>query len=142
MARALLFANKKVNLLDVKVKELENKIEQDKPKVIFAEALEVSKTSILIGELAKLLKQNGINVGQNRLFEYLKNHGYLCTKGELYNTPTQKSMNLGLMEVKTRLITNPDGSTMTTRTTKITGKGQSYFINIFLKMKAKETKGE
>ncbi|MEV2550859.1 phage antirepressor [Paenibacillus larvae] len=112
-------------------KLLESQIEQDRPKVIFAEALETSKSSILIGELAKLLKQNGINVGQNRLFNWLRAEGYLGRKGDYRNLPTQKSMALGLFEIKTRTIANPDGSTRITKTTKVTGKGQVYFVNKF-----------
>lgn len=111
--------------------KLQNKIEQDKPKVIFAEALETSNNSILIGELAKLLKQNGVNIGQNRLFHLLREQGYLGRKGEYYNIPTQRSMELGLFEIKTRTIANPDGSVRVTKTTKVTGKGQIYFINKF-----------
>ena len=111
---------------------LESKIEEDRPKVVFAEALEVSKNSILVGELAKILKQNGVDIGQNRLFEYLRKRGYLCNrKGEMFNAPTQKSMDLKLMEIKKTPFVNADGSVRTTRTTKITGKGQSYFINKF-----------
>ncbi|WP_064614408.1 phage antirepressor KilAC domain-containing protein [Streptobacillus moniliformis] len=135
MARAVLIANDKVKKLDVKVQELENKIEQDKLKVVFAEALEISKTSILVGELAKLIKQNGVEIGANRLFEWLRNNGYLGTKGENYNLPTQKSMNLKIMEIKKTTSINPDGSVRTNRTPKITGKGQQYFINKFLKDK-------
>jgi len=107
------------------------KIESDKPKVIFAEALETSQHSILIGELAKLLKQNGVDIGQNRLFERLRQDGYLGCKGEYRNLPTQKAMELKLFEIKTRTINNPDGSVRVTRTTKVTGKGQIYFINKF-----------
>ncbi|NJI82766.1 hypothetical protein GSQ54_21400, partial [Clostridioides difficile] len=88
------------------------------------------ENSILVGELAKILKQNGVDTGQNRLFDWLRDNGYLIKrKGEDYNIPTQKSMNLGIMEVKKRVINNPDGSTKVTRTVKITGKGQVYFIN-------------
>ena len=133
MARALMFAEKKMNTLQIEVKELQNKIEADKAKVIFAEALEISNNNILIGDLAKILKQNGIDIGQNRLFEYLRKNGYLCSRGEQYNSPTQKSLELGLFEVKTRTINNPDGSVRVTRTTKVTPKGQSYFINQFKK---------
>lgn len=112
--------------------KLAAKIEADKPKVLFAEALEVSSNSILIGELAKLLKQNGINIGQNRLFEWLRNEGYLMrTKGERWNDPTQKALELGLFEMKVRTINNPDGSVRTTKTTKVTGKGCIYFVNKF-----------
>lgn len=109
---------------------LENK--ELKPKALFADAVSASNESILIGQLAKLIRQNGYEIGQNRLFEYLRENGYLIKKGERYNQPTQKSMDLGLFEVKERTITNPDGSTRITLTTKVTGKGQVYFINKFL----------
>ncbi|MED1953952.1 phage antirepressor [Brevibacillus centrosporus] len=108
---------------------LEVQIEATRPKVIFAEALETSNNTILIGELAKLLKQNGVDIGQNRLFERLRKDGYLGNKGEYYNLPTQKSMELKLFEIKTRSINNPDGSVRVTKTTKVTVKGQIYFIN-------------
>ena len=114
-------------------KQLERKVEQDKPKVLFADAVETAKTSILVGELAKLLRQNGIKIGQNRLFEWLRQNGYLIARaGHDHNMPTQYSMERGLMEIKERTINNPDGSTYITRTPKITGKGQRYFINKFL----------
>ncbi|UJS28454.1 phage antirepressor KilAC domain-containing protein [Macrococcoides canis] len=126
MKRALQIADKKII-------SLEEKIALDKPKVLFADALTTSNSSILIGELAKLLKQNGVEIGQNKLFEWLRANGYLIKKkGELYNLPTQYSMDLGLMDIKKRVINNADGSTRTTRTTKVTGKGQQYFINKFL----------
>ncbi|PGS49865.1 phage antirepressor, partial [Bacillus cereus] len=111
----------------------ERTIEKQKPKVLFAEALEVSETSILVGELSKLMKQNGIPIGQNKLFEWLRENGYLCKKkGEMYNLPTEYSMDLKLFEIKKRTVNNPDGSLRTTRTPKVTGKGQVYFINKFL----------
>ena len=120
-----------------KRKLLEAQIETDKPKVIFAEAVDEAQTSILDGDLAKLLKQNGINTGQKRLFEWLRANGYLISrKGNDYNSPTQKSMELGLFEIKERTINNPDGSIRITKTPKVTGKGQVYFINKFLKDKA------
>lgn len=116
-----------------KRKQLENKVEKDKPKVLFADAVETAKTSILVGELAKLLRQNGVKIGQNRLFEWLRQNGYLIARaGHDHNMPTQYSMERGLMEIKERTINNPDGSTYITRTPKITGKGQRYFINKFL----------
>ena len=126
MKRALEYA-------DRKVVELKERIALDKPKVLFAEAVEVSQSSILIGELSKLLKQNGIEIGQNRLFEWLRSKGYLIKKkGELFNLPSQKSMDMGLFEIKKRIVSNPDGSSRTTRTPKVTGKGQIYIINKFL----------
>lgn len=126
MKRALQFA-------DNKIMTLETKIEQDKPKVLFADAVDSSTSSVLVGELAKLISQNGYNIGQNRLFEWLRDNGFLIKrKGETFNLPTQRSMDQGLMDIKKRTINNADGSIRTTRTTKITGKGQQYFINKFL----------
>ncbi|CEF19167.1 Phage antirepressor protein [Staphylococcus xylosus] len=116
-----------------KVEKLEAQVEENKPKVLFADSVIGSQSSILIGELAKLLKQNGVNIGQNRLFEWLRENGYLIKqKGENYNLPTQRSADLEIMDIKKRTINNPDGSSQITRTTKITGKGQQYFINKFL----------
>ena len=115
--------------------KLQQQAEQNKPKVVFAEALEVSKDSILIGELSKLLNQNGIDIGQNRLFRWLRENEYLGKRGEYYNLPTQKAMNLKVFEIKTSIVHSPDGSVKTVRTTKVTGKGQKYFINKFLKEK-------
>lgn len=108
------------------------KIEEYKPKAIFADAVSASKTSILVGELAKILHQNGVTIGQNRLFEWLRNNGYLCCYGERYNMPTQRSMEMSLFEIKETTINNPDGSIRVSRTVKVTGKGQQYFINKFL----------
>src|SRR5690606_22371022 len=109
-----------------------------KPKALFADAVETSENSILIGELAKILRQNGIDIGQNRLFRWLRENGYLCKqRGENYNLPTQYSMDLGLFEIKKRTINNPDGSVRVTRTPKVTGKGQIYFINKFLAEQSK-----
>lgn len=114
----------------------EAQIEADKPKVIFADAVSVSKTSILIGELAKILKQNGVDTGEKRLFTYLRDNGYLIKrKGTDYNSPTQKSMELGLFEVKETTVTHSDGHITVNKTTKVTGKGQQYFINKFLHKK-------
>ena len=110
--------------------EAEN--QKNKPKVLFADSVEASSDSILIGELAKLICQNGFSIGQNRLFDWLRNNNYLIKRGERRNQPTQYSMDLGLMDIKKRTIDNPDGSIRTTVTTKITGKGQIYFINKFL----------
>ena len=104
-----------------------------KPKAIFADAVSVSDTSILVGELAKLLKQNGVEIGQNRLFAWLRQNGYLISRrGNDYNMPTQKSMNLGLFKIKETSITHSDGHVTVNKTTKVTGKGQQYFINKFL----------
>ena len=118
----------------IKVQALQEQAAQDRPKVIFAEAVNASNSSILIGSLAKILRQNGVNIGQNRLFTWLRENGYLMTcKGERWNFPTQASIDRGSFEVKTRIINNPDGSTRITHTTKVTGKGQIYFINQLLK---------
>ncbi len=118
--------------LTTAVGKLEAKVEQDKPKVIFAQAVETAKTSILIGDLAKLLRQNGVETGPKRLFEQLRQEGYLMKSGGSYNMPTQRSMEMGLFEVKESIINNPDGSIRINKTTKVTGKGQTYFINKFL----------
>lgn len=118
------------------IRNLNAKIEADKPKVLFANAVETSKSSILIGDLAKLIRQNGCDIGQNRLFEWLRNNGYLIKNGERRNMPTQRSMELGLFEIKERTINNPDGSIRITKTVKVTGKGQEYFINKFLAEKS------
>ena len=120
-----------------KVQALQEQAAIDRPKVIFADAVDTSKESILIGNLAKILKQNGVNIGQNRLFTWLRENGYLMNcKGERWNFPTQSSVERGLLEVKTRVINNPDGSTRITHTTKVTGKGQIYFINRLIKEEA------
>ena len=113
-------------------KKLQQTLESQKPKVLFAESVETSKSSILVGDLAKLIKQNGHDIGQNRLFDWLRDNGYLIKGGESKNMPTQMAMELGLFEVKERAIDNPDGSVRVTRTTKVTGKGQIYFINKFI----------
>lgn len=112
--------------------QLINKIEADAPRVLFSKAVETSKRSCLVSELAKILKQNGVEIGQNRLFEWLRSNGYLCQKGAQRNQPTQKSMEMGLFEIKQTTITKPDGSTLVSTTTKVTGKGQIYFVNKFL----------
>ena len=108
-----------------------------KPKALFADAVSVSETSILVGELAKLLKQNGVEIGQNRLFAWLRRNGYLISRrGNDYNMPTQKSMNLGLFKIKETSITHADGHVTVNKTPKVTGKGQQYFINKFLSEKS------
>lgn len=125
MARALQIAERKI-------KNLEDKALADKPKVLFEEAVSASHTSILVGDLAKLLRQNGVDIGQNRLFKFLREKGYLCGGGERYNLPTQRSMDREWFQVKETTINQPDGSIRVTRTVKVTGKGQQYFINLFL----------
>lgn len=126
MARALQIAGDKL-------KRLENKVEADAPKVLFADAVSASKTSILVGELAKLLKQNGVDIGQHRLFRWMRENGYLIRRnGTDFNMPTQKSMDLGLFTVKETAITHSDGTVTVSKTTKVPGKGQQYFIQKFL----------
>lgn len=112
---------------------LEVQVEENKPKVLFADAVSVSNTSILVGDLAKIIKQNGVNIGANRLFAWLRDNGYLIKrKGNDYNMPTQYSMDLKLFEVKETVITHSDGHTSISKTPKVTGKGQQYFVNKFL----------
>ena len=113
------------------LKQKDVQIERMKPKALFADAVASSKNSILIGELSKIIKANGYDIGQRRLFSWMRENGYLMKSGEAYNQPTQKSMDLGLMEIKKSTINNPDGSIRTTTTAKITGKGQVYFVNKF-----------
>lgn len=110
----------------------EQTIKSNAPKVLFADAVSTSQRSCLVAELAKILQQNGINIGQNRLFAWMRKNGYLCSRGQYYNQPTQKAMELGLFELKQTTITKPDGTVLVTTTTKITGKGQVYFVNKFL----------
>ena len=118
-----------------KNKRLQTDVDRMKPKEIFADAVSASKTSILIGDLAKILKQNGINTGQNRLFETLRNDGYLIKqKGSNWNMPTQRAMEMGLFEIKESTHIDGNGCNVTTKTTKVTGKGQQYFINRYLKI--------
>ena len=123
-------------------REKNNMLLQDnarmKPKEIFADAVSASDTSILIGQLAKMLRQNGVEIGQNRLFEWMRNNGYLGNRGENYNMPTQKSMEMEILEIKETTSVNPDGSIRTNKTPKVTGKGQQYFINKFLNSDVKE----
>lgn len=125
MARALQIAERELSTLRLENKEM-------KPKALFADAVSASHTSILIGDMAKLLKQNGVETGQKRLFEWLRENGYLMKTGSSKNMPTQRAMELGLFEVKESTISNPDGSIRVTKTTKVTGKGQVYFTNLFL----------
>lgn len=117
------------------IEEQNKAIERMKPKVIFADAVETSHTSILIGDLAKLLKQNGVETGQQRLFSRLRDEGYLMKTGSSRNMPKQKYVEMGLFQIKETVISNPDGSVRMTKTTKVTGKGQQYFLNKYLKNK-------
>ncbi len=114
-------------------KELEAAVEHNAPKVLFAEAVQASHDSCLVGQLAKMIRQNGKPIGANRMFTWLRDNGWLCKKGENWNMPTQKAMEAGYFEIKETVIANPDGSTRITRTPKVTGKGQIYFINCFLR---------
>lgn len=140
MKRALEFANKQVGELETKVFALEEEKKANAPKVVFADAVSTSNTNILVGELAKILKQNGIETGQNRLFEWLRENGYLIKrKGTDYNMPTQKSIDLGLFDIKESVHLDSNGVNVITKTPKVTGKGQQYFINKFLSNNA-ETK--
>lgn len=132
-ARALKMADKTIDKLKSENAVLIGDVQRMKPKEIFADAVATSHTSILIGDLAKLIKQNGVDIGQKRMFEWLRNNGYLIKRnGSDWNMPTQRSMELGLFEVKESTVNNPDGSVRINKTTKVTGKGQQYFINKFL----------
>ena len=134
MARALKIAENKLNVLQLENAEQKKKIEEQRPKVLFANSVETAKTSVLVGELAKIIKQNGYDIGQNRFFEWLRNNNYLISrKGTDYNMPTQKAMELGLFEIKETSITHADGHISVNKTPKVTGKGQVYFVNKFLK---------
>jgi anti-repressor protein len=133
MARALKIADKQIESLKVANYILTEDINRMRPKEIFADAVAASQNSILIGELAKILRQNGIDTGEKRLFNYLRQEGYLVRrKGTDYNMPMQRSMDMKLFEIRERIINNPDGSTRITKTVLVTGKGQEYFINKFL----------
>ncbi|CAK8054156.1 phage antirepressor KilAC domain-containing protein [Eupransor demetentiae] len=132
MARAMQIAQQKLTDATTMIAQLQ-------PKARFADAVATAKTTILIGDLAKILKQNGVEIGQNRLFAWMRGNGYLIgRKGNNYNMPTQRSMDMKLFEIKESTHTNPDGSTRITKTTKVTGKGQQYFINKFLSDKELE----
>ena len=132
LAKALMVAQNKIAERDKIIEQKQAKIEQMKPKEIFADAVATSRTSILIGDLAKLICQNGVQIGQKRLFEWLRSNGYLIKFGTSRNMPTQRYVEQGLFEVKESNVQNPDGSVRITRTTKVTGKGQLYFVNKFL----------
>ena len=136
MARALKIANNEIDKLKADNKVLIADTERMKPKEIFADAVESSRTSILIGDMAKLICQNGHEIGQNRLFKWMRQNDYLIKSGGSKNMPPQKAMEQKLFEVKERTVVNPDGSVRITRTTLVTGKGQIHFINKFAKMKA------
>lgn len=132
LAKALMVANNKIAERDRIIEHQKAKIEYDRPKTIFADAVATSNTSILVGDLAKIICQNGVQIGQKRLFAWLRNNGYLMKNGSSYNMPIQRYIQQGLFEVKERSIQNPDGSVRITITPKVTGKGQLYFVNKFL----------
>lgn len=135
-ARALKMADKTIDKLKSDNAILIKDNERMKPKEIFADAVTASKDSILVGDFSKILKQKGIDIGQNRLFQKFRDQGYLISrKGQSWNMPTQRSMEMGLFEIEERAITNPDGTVKIRKTTKVTGKGQQYFINKFLSQK-------
>ena len=132
-ARALKMADQKIEKLKESNAGLLEDVERMRPKEIFADAVKASASSILVGDLAKLLRQNGVDIGQKRLFEYLRNHGYLIKrKGSDWNMPTQKSMNMGLFEIKESTHIDGNGCNIVTRTPKATGKAQIYFVNKFV----------
>ena len=132
MARAVLVAQDTIKRLEGRNSELEGVVSEMKPKALFADSVASSTSSILVGQLAALIRQNGVDMGQNRLFEWMRERGYLVASGSRRNSPTQKSLDMGLFEVKERAINNPDGSVRLTLTTKVTGKGQIYFVNKFV----------
>lgn len=136
MAKALLVAQKTIKNKNELIESQNKRIEEMKPKEIFADAVSTSTDTILVGKLAKILRQNGINIGQNRLFKWLRDNGYLIKRnGADYNMPTQYSMDLGLFKIKETAITHSDGHVTINKTPKVTGKGQIYFINKFKEVK-------
>lgn len=138
LAKALMVAQNKIAERDKVIAQKQERIEKMKPKEVFADSVASSKQSILIGDLAKLICQNGHSIGQKRLFQWMRDNGYLIKSGSSYNMPMQRYIEQGLFEVKESTINNPDGSVRLTRTTKITGKGQIYFVNKFIKEKFNE----
>lgn len=118
--------------LSLENKKQAEQIAEDAPRVLFSKAVETAKRSCLMAELAKILQQNGVNIGQNRLFQWMRDNGYLCSKGQYYNQLSQKAMETGLFELKQTTINKPDGTVLVSTTTKVTGKGQLYFVNGFL----------
>lgn len=132
MAKAVLVAQSTIQQRDQRIKELESDVQAAKPKVLFADAVSASDSTILIGDLAKILKQNGHPIGQKRLFNWMREQGYLIKRqGADYNSPTQRAMEMGLFKIKETAISHSDGHVSVSKTTKVTGKGQQYFINKF-----------
>ena len=142
MAKAILVAQKKIKERDQIIEQQKQKIEADRPKTIFADAVSASHTSILIGDLAKLICQNGYQIGQKRLFQWMRDNGYLMVSGSSRNMPKQKYVEQGLFEIKESNVQNPDGSVRITRTTKVSGKGQLYFVNKFLGQGTEKADGD
>lgn len=133
MAKAVLVAQATIKERDARIKELESDTQRMKPKEIFADAVSASDQTILIGDLAKLIKQNGHDMGQKRMFEWLRNNGYLIKRqGADYNSPTQRAMEMGLFRIKETAVTHSDGHVTVSKTVKVTGKGQAYFVNKLL----------
>ena len=133
MAKAVLIAQATIKERDARIAELESDTQRMKPKEIFADAVSASDQTILIGDLAKLIKQNGHDIGQKRMFEWLRNNGYLIKRqGADYNSPTQRAMESGLFRIKETAVTHSDGHVTVSKTVKVTGKGQAYFVNKLL----------
>lgn len=132
LSKALMVAQRKIEEKNQLIAMQSNRIEEMRPKEIFADAVSASKTSILVGDLAKMICQNGVQIGQKRLFDWLRNNGYLIKCGSSKNMPVQRYVEQGLFEIKESNVQNPDGSVRITRTTKVTGKGQVYFVNKFV----------
>ena len=130
--KALVALEEEKQQLSLENRKQAEQIAEDAPRVLFSKAVETAKRSCLMAELAKILQQNGVNIGQNRLFQWMRDNGYLCSKGQYYNQPTQKAMELGLFEIKQTTINKPDGTVLVSTTTKVTGKGQLYYVNGFL----------
>lgn len=138
LEKALLVAHRRIAQREKEIAKLQAKEAINKPKVVFADAVVTSKSSILVGDLAKILKQNGVDIGQNRLFKWLRKNHYLCSNGERYNMPSQSSMEAGLFEIKETTTVNPDGSIRVCKVSKGTGKGQVFFINKFMRLEGLE----
>lgn len=136
LSKALMVAQRKIEEKNELIAMQDSRIQQMRPKEIFADAVSASRTSILIGDLAKLICQNGYQIGQKRLFQWMRDNGYLMKNGSSYNLPTQRYVEQGLFEIKESNVQNPDGSVRITRTTKVTGRGQVYFVNKFLESRA------
>lgn len=137
LSKALMVAQRKIEEKNQLIAMQDSRIQEMRPKEIFADAVSASKTSILIGDLAKLICQNGYQIGQKRLFQWMRDNGYLMKNGSSYNLPTQRYVEQGLFEIKESNVQNPDGSVRITRTTKVTGRGQVYFVNKFLESRVR-----